>query len=180
MIKDSFDRSIIGYDIRKRPFPLKGEDVVITIDMERWKDFDKKYSCMELNGLNLLYSDSQFLDDDFCLVAFDIPSEIARKLSVTFGLKPFSFNKHIDSKEWIFIGFDIVDIYTQVSILYSFDGTISNKLNKILRSKHIILNKYGILQDQLESIELSQVANELVPQHAPFIPCGIWLKKHNI
>jgi hypothetical protein len=178
---DDNNRSVVGYDLREKLFgDAKGNWFALTIDMQLWKEHSKKYTlCIDVNGFNFLSRIENFLFEieDSCLIAIDIPTEMAIRISSTFGIHLFPLTSL--SKEWIFLGFDIADIRTQSSALYSFDSSFKIEIKKKIIDYNINLNKYGLVNSQSDSIVLSNFFDVLISSHAPFVPCGIWLSSHS-
>lgn len=164
-----YKRSFIGYDLRIRD---EGNSPK-TLSPEVWE----RHACLqditfdhEINGLNLLVSCEDVIKfaEVAKLVAFDIPSQLADSISHTFGLRPL---EQIDTPvqgNWKFLGFDIVDPRTQSSALHDFPGCDAS-IDSVAK------NKSGLIDDISQSIILSIESDRVFKEHAPFVPCGVWV-----
>ena len=166
-----YKRSFIGYDIRIKDGSISPK----TLSPEIWPKnelLDDISSDIETNGLNLLNScrNVSSLLSLSALVAFDIPAQLADSISHTFGLQPSEQAEVPEKGCWEFLGFDIVDPRTQSSALYDFSG-FDNITNSALK------NKSGLIDDISQSIKLSIAFDLAIKEHAPFVPCGVWIFK---
>lgn len=185
-----YKRSIIGYDLRIKAsdcfsrtyfFQKKNIEKGIfpaTIDNRIWPEIDEKCELKSpFNGFNLF----DIVDDSIqkisqernaTIVAFDIPNELAIDLSSTFGLLPQPLGTVKYS--WKFLGYDIVDIRTQCSAMFSFSWT-ENEISMIFKELLIELNGYGLIQKELDAIRISSGFDKIISEHRPFVPCGVWI-----
>lgn len=187
-----YKRSIIGYDLRRKSsdydyfsnsnsfshLDIKNKKFPATIDNQVWPEVDDKYKLeSQCNGFNLFDKISieiqkKCQESNAVIVAFDIPSELAIDLTSTFGLLP----QPLDTVEqsWRFLGYDIVDIRTQSSAIFSFSWT-ENEIIAIFQKLSIKLNGYGLIQGELDALRISSGFDKMIPEHSPFAPCGIWI-----
>lgn len=166
-----YKRSFIGYDVRIKDGYVSPK----TLSPEIWPKnelLDGISLELETNGLNLLNSCRSVsgLLSSSALVAFDIPEQLANSISHTFGLQPSEQAEVPKKGEWEFLGFDIVDPRTQSSALYDFPG-FDNITNSVFK------NKSGLIDDISQSINLSIAFDLAIKEHAPFVPCGVWIFK---
>lgn len=190
-----YQRSIIGYDLRYKAvdydyfssnhfscLDIKTKKFPATIDNQVWPEIDDKYEIdSQCNGFNLYDN----LDDeiqrkaqheDVILVAFDIPTELADGLYSTFGLLPIPLETVPKEHELSFLGYDIVDIRTQNSAIYSFNWT-EDEIKTIFQKLSISLNTCGLVHSVVDALRISSDFDKMIPEHSPFVPCGIWIKK---
>lgn len=170
-LSDDYKRKFIGYDIRIKNY----SNAPNTLSSEIWPrhEFLEDISLgLETNGLNLLNSCGNVSDllETSELVAFDIPAQLADSISQTFGLKPSEQAEVPAQGGWQFLGFDIVDPRTQSSAIYDFSD-----YGSIIAS--VLKNKYGLIDDISQSIKLSIEFDCAIKEHAPFVPCGVWVFK---
>lgn len=174
-LKNNYSRSIVGYDLRINIV----EDQPKTISRSIWPQHPsrvgyefEKYE----NGINLSFDLESLLlvedcDDSF-LVAFDIPTDLAELVRTTFGLHLLDTNSMPMPERWEFLGYDIVDIWTQSSALYDFS---INKIEYFLaHDSSIEVNNHGLVSSADSAIKLVGIFDEKIKEHSPFSPCGIW------
>jgi len=171
-------RRIVGFDIRDR---IESNNIT-SIDCNIWPESQIKTEIdSQNNGFNLFDSlDESIVDasvrENASIVAFDIPRDLATALSPTFGLEPLPIEYLFKRGEWLFLGYDIVDVRTQCSAIYSFDIK-RERLEELLSDAAIELNQYGLIENQAQSFDLSAIFDKLFPEHSPFTPCGIHVAK---
>jgi hypothetical protein len=173
------NRILIGFDIRKSgilAFFMTSYDPSVRHEMI-YDDYQAF-----LNGCNFFYCDpttiaSLKLPSNSYIVAFDLEEKVikASKNRSYSVLDPLP--EKVDLAEWFFLGFDIVDIVTQTSALYGFDGEV---FRTFLDNHHCVLNQYGLFNDQDQTKMLIKSFDLLFPEHAPFSCAGIWLKQTSI
>lgn len=166
-LSQGYKRSIVGFDVRVADRMLASSmDPCVWPQHESMEFFDvSRYS----NGLNLavtfeaLSGFSGF--NGAVLVGFDIPKSLALMIERTFGLRSSDINI-FSSSDWKFLGYDVVDIRTQLSAIWW--GGVN------IRSGET--NEYGLVNGQDEAIKISISADRIFVEHAPFCPCGVWMK----
>jgi hypothetical protein len=132
-----------------------------------------------LNGLNLFdYTTFERLIDQptlgYVIVAFDLPRGLVDKIQSTFQPD----NRPIEDlikNNWIFLGYDVIDVYTQSSGLYSFNWS-DLEFSSLMDRTPSGLNKQGLIDDVLAAINVSIYLDSFIKDHAPFAPCGVWVK----
>jgi len=132
-----------------------------------------------LNGLNLFdYTTFERLIDrptlGYVIVAFDLPRGLVDKIQSTFQPD----NRPIEDlikNNWIFLGYDVIDVYTQSSGLYSFNWS-DLEFSSLIERTPSGLNKQGLIDDVLAAIKASIYLDSFIEGHAPFAPCGVWVK----
>ena len=134
-----------------------------------------------LNGLNLFdYSTFQRLIDQptsgFIMTAFDLPCGLVDKIKSTFQPDNTPI-EDVRKNNWSFLGYDVVDTYTQSSGLYSFNWR-EQEFSNIMSHAPSGLNKQGLIDDVLAAIKVSIYLDSFIEGHAPFAPCGVWVKPH--
>jgi hypothetical protein len=181
LLKKKYDRRIIGFDLRKN-YMVSTDRIRATIDNQIWPQFDQIDDLIsQCNGFNLFdqLDDSirkMSLKKEALLVAFDMPLNLVNFLSSTFGLIPQLVEILRDDKEWHLVGFDVVDFRTQCSAIYSFDQSkLENE--EVICNFSFQLNSYGLVQNELDAIDVACAFDKTVPDHSPFSPCGVWVKK---
>lgn len=193
------ERRVLGFDIRINPnrqMQAFSEDwrrkkiyaqespCLLTLDPEVWNSPISNQSSLLRNGYNLLFEIDEGLiqqvrnrDENDVMVAFDIPVRDYDAISGTFGHG--CYQPDIDATKlfrngWIFLGFDIVDPRTQLSGLVSFDYE-PNEWNSLLQELKTDINFYGLFSHASIAHSVSAEVSKLIPEHAPFCPCGIWI-----
>ncbi len=194
-LTEGFAKSIIGFDLRALPLICKhapGGSLMsfppgatgknrfpATIDNQIWPQ-RIEISSVQFNGFNLFDQPTDELRDiakrmEAVLVAFDLPKALADILSSTFGLAPLPTNVMTADKSWKFLGYDIVDIRTQSSAIYSFEWS-NTELREILQQLSLQLNPCGLIENELSAVMHSISFDDIVPEHFPFSPCGVWIQ----
>lgn len=182
VIDNKFDeknisRTIVGYDLRRKPI---NRIFMSTYDEERrYEELQEKYE-KYFYAMNLFFEDPSLIEtitlpEDCAIVAFDLPD---------FFLEDFSYGKvsiantaqiSSFSLDWDFIGFDVVDPYTQTSVFDSYAFGIS--CEEWVGYRDSFRNTtYGLISDIEQALILSIRADDVIYEHAPFIPSGVWLK----
>jgi len=52
-------------------------------------------------------------------------------------------------------------------------------LEYIIKSVDAGFNRYGLIDDFKKATSICGVFDDIIPEHYPFMPCGIWLKLTN-
>jgi len=112
---------------------------------------------------------------DARVVAFDLPTEFVTQLSNGSVSNPQPLPQSGINHGWQFIGFDVVDARTQTS---AFHGLELNEpaLNDVKEKHSYQFNSHGLIDEWDDALKASKTFDKLIPEHAPFSPCGIWLK----
>jgi hypothetical protein len=189
-----FERKVAGYDARHAVAAIEVQPPglvaakLIDIETRRWCPAaidpavwpriaagEREADC---NGLNLFPTLSMAnevlgLEPDGVLVAFDFPSGLIESVATTFGLNALTEAEITSS--WKFLGYDIVDIRTQSSAMYSFDWTRDEWI-AICESVKFAFNRFGLVQEEALAISQATEFDEKVREHAPFAPCGVWIR----
>ncbi|MBF0552114.1 MAG: hypothetical protein HQK60_16460 [Deltaproteobacteria bacterium] len=181
-IRKGYARCITGFDLRvalMTDLHGEGRKFPATVDELIWPEINIKEELKsDHNGFGVF----DLIDDEVrdaahaeatMLVAFDLPEDYVGVFSSTFGLRPIPVESVSSDKSWKFLGFDVADMRTRSSGLYSFTLTESDRKRKELL-RELQLNSFGLLQDEEEAIKVSRAFDEIVPSHAPFAPCGVW------
>lgn len=179
MSKNLSKRKIVGFDLRRQS-SLNRLYLTSYDDSVRYEDINEKYQEQQ-SGINLFFIDptdihSLILPDDARVIAFDLPVQRVVKLingSVSTPEPLPTVNVDIG---WDFMGFDIVDALTQTSVFHGFDIT-SAHLNEIIEKNSLRFNSHELIDEEDAAIAATGFCNNLMPEHAPFSPCGIWLKQ---
>lgn len=178
MNKDqNMERTIIGYDIRK---PEAISAIKITSYNEDAR-YESIYDCngIELSGINLFIVDPSKIPtleipENGRIIAFDLPTSFvisAQKSNVSVPLMLPWFE---EMTEWKFLGFDLMDVRTQLSALELY---VLDEGAQIL-DMPIEVNEYGLIENVRDAERFSHLLNNKYSEHAPFIPAGVWLKNH--
>ncbi|MCI5209352.1 MAG: hypothetical protein D3910_11285 [Candidatus Electrothrix sp. ATG2] len=193
-LQQNYAREVIGFDLRDISIEFgtfHNKDLIAielknklpaTIDNQIWPKYENKYEFdAQFNGFNLLDQVDAEVEElvaqhGMLLVAFDIPTELAKSLKATFGLIPHPLDSLPDEHGWRMLGFDIVDIRTQSSAFYSFSWT-QVELRSIFQETALKINSYGIISSESEALKLSLYFDKIIPEHAPFFPCGVWVRQ---
>jgi hypothetical protein len=149
-------------------------------DSVRYEEINEKFQEQQ-SGLNLFYLDpsdipSLMVPTDAKIIAFDLPTEF-----VTSAL-----NKNVSSPEplpivnidsgWKFMGFDVVDPRTQTSAFHGFDH-LAISLRDVMGKYSLRFNAHGLINGEDAATKLAKFFDALILEHAPFLPCGVWLKE---
>ncbi len=193
MLSIRYIRKIVGFDIRVSPseHELNRNDVPylgnwydemavrLTIDPLIWPStINYNDPAIHSSGFNLLIAHPSAPPKLFggapIVVAFDLPSALITELSSTFGLVEQAIEVVSQDVRFHFCGFDIVDIRTTSSFFYSFNWETA-EITEILNKNNLRLNSWGIIDDEADAIKAACAFDKIIPEHAPFAPCGVWL-----
>ena len=189
-LKARYRRALVGFDLRvpsipvlqplkiRNPSGLEITSKTMTLDPELWGLADGATYDADRNGVNLIDQPSEDLFDGKAplgavLVAFDIPHSLFAELARTFGFRDLH-QDGLPHKPWKFLGFDVADIRTQSSALYSFDLTEAEQ-GELRKSVPFPLNEHGLLNRDSDAIAMCVKSDVVIPGHAPFAPCGVWM-----
>jgi hypothetical protein len=179
MSKNLSKRKIIGFDLR-RESSLDRLYLTSYDDAVRYENINEKYQD-HLSGINLFFTDptdiySLILPGDARVVAFDLPVQRVVEL----------INGNVSNPEpiptlnvdigWDFVGFDVVDALTQTSAFHGFDITTAH-LHEVMEKNSIRFNSHGLIDDEDAVVAATDFFDNLIPEHAPFSSCGVWLKQ---
>jgi len=172
-------RTIIGFDLR-RPETVNNIFMTSYDDTVRYEVIEEKLFS-HLSGINLFSSDPQEksffnVPNNSRVIAFDLPDMFVRHLlsNLISAPNPLPVNIEYIKQSWVFCGFDIVDAITQTSAFHGFDFS-DRELNKISKKRGGIYGEW-LIDDFCEAIVVAKRLDKLIPEHIPFMPCGIWLK----
>lgn len=170
-------RTLVGFDIRKSS-SLNNLFMTSYDNEVRYEDIYEKFQDYQ-SGLNLFFDDplsipSLRVPQGALIIAFDLPTELVVRLSNGNVSCPQPLPKTNIQNGWSFAGFDVVDPITQTSAFHGFDLSIS--IEKLLKEYSTTLNRHKLLCDKGSAQEMVDVFDELIPEHAPFSHCGIWLR----
>jgi hypothetical protein len=171
-------RTLVGFDIRKSS-SLNNLFMTSYDDTVRYEDIYEKFQDYQ-SGLNLFVVDpliipSLRIPSGALIIAFDLPTDVVVRLSNGNVSNPQPLPKDDIQDGWSFAGFDVVDPVTQTSVFHGFD--LSFSIEKLLNENLINLNKHRLLSDMGSAQVIANAFDTLIPEHAPFSPCGIWLKR---
>ena len=187
-----YQRGIIGFDLRRinNSQILSIDDkntMVATIDSYHWSvGFPESWEKYQHELGLFSYPFDAFVNrykiDDFAFnhdvfeVAFDLPIETLKNLMLYYDVQAISIGLIRHNKEWLFLGFDVVDPISSMSGLNTkFKEPLGSKLREQTFLKN--RNRFNLFDDSNLAFDAAIFFNNLVPQHAPFVPCGIWIKK---
>jgi hypothetical protein len=173
-------RTVIGFDIRKSS-SLNNLFMTSYDDDVRYEDIYDSFRKYQ-SGINLFFADpasiaSLKMPADALIIAFDLPTELVDRLSAGNVSNPQPLPDINIHDGWGFVGFDVVDPLTQTSAFHGFDLPFS--LDQLIKEYSLVFNEYGLLTDITIALKVTQIYDNLIPEHAPFSPCGIWLKQTN-
>lgn len=183
MIRDRRPRSrtvtrcIVGFDFRE--WNQNEQPPVTSLDPQVWKRIKPSKPPFDENGLNLYEISTNDLvsiqtEGNERLVAFDLPVLVVEEISSTFGVNCLPIETVADTSRWSFLGFDVVDARTQCSAFYSFDWT-EMELADFFRRFACRQTPHGLVADLGDAVAASDAFDDIVPEHAPFAPCGVWV-----
>ncbi len=171
-------RILVGFDIRKSS-SLSNLFMTSYDDIVRYEGIYEKFQDYQ-SGLNLFFVDplsipSLQIPQGSLIIAFDLPTDLVVRLSNGNVSNPQPLPKANIQNGWDFVGFDVVDPMTQTSVFHEFD--LSFPIEILLKKYSITFNRHRLLYDIESAQTMVDVFDTLIPEHAPFSPCGIWLKK---
>ena len=168
------NRSLLGFDLRET---RSGRWPPATLDNNVWPTVLTESQYQECNGINLLNSIENALtgrsDSDAAIVAFDAPQARLEEIASTFGI---TVTDHAPPGDFHLLGYDIVDLRTQSSAFYSFDWSLREWM-EFSMAQGLRLTKDGLLRDLHEAAEISSYFDRVIPEHAPFSSCGVYVLK---
>jgi hypothetical protein len=180
MPKNLFERTIVGFDLRKNS-SLNSLFMTSYDQSVRYEEINEQFQDQQ-SGLNLFYIDpadipSLEVPGDARIIAFDLPTEVVTYLSNGNVSNPQPLPRVNMGKGWKFMGFDVVDARTQTSAFHGFDLAIS--LSDVMKKYSFRFNSHGLIDDEEVAVKVAKYFDELISEHAPFMPCGVWLKQEN-
>jgi hypothetical protein len=173
-LEGEFSRRIIGFDIRRN-----AENLFMTSYDEnaRHEDINNQYfdkmSAMNIFNCNPNNFPGIIIPDEARILAFDMPSEFVEILCAGKLSNPGVLPQIDISIGWNFLGFDVVDPFTQTSAIHGFDGFWL----KFNCDKNYKINKNGLISNDEDSVKICTDFDILIKEHAPFVPCGIWINQ---
>lgn len=178
-INTGYTKCLVGFDLRKSDSLTK---VFITSDDESvlFEDICLKYEKLRFS-LNMFPNYPERIQGfikppNSVILAFDLPLGLAEEIGEAFHISMSPIELVSAKQSWKFLGYDVVDAPSQHSALYGFNWS-NDKWFEIQKSVPFKLNTYGIIEDQEMAINSALYFDQLIPAHAPFAPCGIWLKE---
>jgi hypothetical protein len=169
-------RTVVGYDLR-RPESLPGVHMTSYDERARYETIYDLYES-QLSGLNLFTGDpseipSFLLPERARVIAFDLPTLYVEAMAKGNVSVPPMLPWFAELDIWKFLGFDIVDTQTQSSALYLYLSK-----NAYAGAGDIISTNEHNLAGNIELAEkCSKKFDTKYPEHAPWVPCGVWLKE---
>lgn len=158
----------------------------LTIDGELWPSLvqrDEEHDEPQLNGYNLFSELSVNVlakiaqEEQALRAAFDIAASAYASLQGTFGAgwnRSGATSKDLLEQRWVLLGFDVVDPRTQLSGLHSFDFSPVERAQVEVTARPAA-NVFGLLGTLCSAEASAFVLNNIVPDHAPFFACGVWV-----
>lgn len=106
-----------------------------------------------------------------CCAAFDIPEAFLEAHYPNIDVVQLPLHVLQGNPRWQFAGFDVVDLFHQVSGLHElgvdfFEGELSAARDS---DSELILGFD-------EALRVADTLNRLRPNNSPFAPCGVWVK----
>lgn len=171
-------RTIVGYDLRR----IKYIDSVFMSSYDEKRRYEEliEENVKYLSPMNLFIKDPALIEaidlpKDCAIIAFDLPDCFLKNLLSGNVSVPKAVPIRPCCLEWIFIGFDVVDPYTQTSIFDNDSLSVSCK-DWVCYRDGFKKTKNGLISDFKQALVLSSRADEFFYEHKPFIPSGVWLK----
>jgi hypothetical protein len=172
-------RSIIGFDLRN--MQMSGSLYMTSFDeATRFEDFNEKYQDHQA-GLNLFIEDpskwaGDLLPAKATVIAYDLPAALVEALQSNVVSVPPLLSGADSLQRWDFKGFDVVDVFTQSSALWGF-GLSKKSLELQLRKCSTRQNGSGLISNWDAAIRAAMSFDRKFEEHAPFVPCGVWVKE---
>lgn len=173
-----FRRVVVGFDLRKND-TLKRIFLTSYNEMVRYEEFLEMHNDY-LSAMNIFSCDPSIIPfinipKNAEIIAFDLPVDYVDKLMQGGVSVPVLTPIDVVEKGWQFLGFDVVDPITQSSGL---DGGLfaSNLLSDGENKETLVLNKNGLINKSDVALKFSAALDLRIPEHMPFVPCGVWLK----
>lgn len=175
-------RVVLGYDLR-----LRVNEVIFCLDPYIWlslknTNLEQYLSAFNINsiwdlsnGVNLMTEMPKSVPKGFALVAFDAPINIIDYMSDSFALSD-SLTKPVELtllNEFNFLGFDIVDLWTQTSVLHKNTALYEDDKQDFFK---YYKNENQLIQYEKEAWDCCRIADKEFP-FEPYQPVGIWLHK---
>ncbi|MDE2422389.1 MAG: hypothetical protein KGO49_14560 [Gammaproteobacteria bacterium] len=175
-----YDRLVSGFDIKK---VQRGSDnnyhisadadylpSEINEDIKDWLSLNDLFA-LSLNGLG----------NEIRILAFDLPKDLVGLLKPLFFFEEIdmSFLNPNEKMTWDFLGFDVLAVDTLFSGLYM--SLYPDQQDFIFKSGlNEQRNQYGLISDESQAIIWAQRFSEMIPEHSPFAPCGIWMNSQPV
>jgi hypothetical protein len=174
-----FDRTVVGFDLR-RCSSLSRLFITSYDESVRYEEIIEKYED-KLLGMHFFNVDpskisSLVIPSDGRIVAFDLPVSLVDYLLNCNIVSPQPLSIELNIDEWKFMGFDIVDAYFQYSAFHGFNWATSTA-GELEEKFNFPLNDVELIANDRVALRAAEFFDGLIEQHAPFAPCGIWLKK---
>lgn len=175
----NYIKCLVGYDLRRKStiqtvFLTSDDSNVCYEDL--WVQHNEFRYSLNLYSVYPEKMNGFAMPKEAMVVAFDLPLSLAEEINnKNFSASTLSIELVSVKNEWKLLGYDVADAVRQYSAFYGFDWD-KDELDGILISTAVKLNEYGIVDDQNSAIKLAIFFDKLIPEHAPFAPCGVWLK----
>lgn len=179
MLQCPFERALVGFDLRKA-------ESVAQLFLTSYDEGVRFEDLMEtserfLSAINLFQTDPTDipaikLPSNARILAFDLPVEyLIHQARGNVSSCP-RIDMEVLHDDWKFIGFDVVDPLTQSSAFSQLAMSPCDSRSVIFPTG-FSRNSYGVVDDEDAALKVAVLFDALIPEHAPFVPCGIWLKK---
>jgi hypothetical protein len=158
----------------------------LTMDPELWPSVvkrDEDRDLPQLNGYNLYSELSANVlegitqEDQSLRAAFDIAASSYASLQGTFGMgwnRLDATSQQLLEEGWMLLGFDVVDPRTQLSGLHSFELSPA-ELAQLEVTVRPAISEFGLVANLRSAEASASLLDGIVPEHAPFCACGIWV-----
>lgn len=180
MTEGSSERTVVGFDIRKSS-SLNSLYMTSYDEDVRYEDIYDEFHDY-LSGLNLFFVDPSNIKrlkipTEARIIAFDLPTDEVEHLLKGNVSNPKPLPNIDILNGWDFMGFDVVDPITQTSVFHGFTPPIP--LKELMKDYFISFgfNNNELLGDMVSALKIAKACDDYIPEHAPFSPCGIWLKR---
>jgi hypothetical protein len=173
-------RTVVGFDLR-RSSALNNLFLTSYDDSVRFEDFLERFSSYR-SAINLFAVDpssipSVALPKGAQVVAFDLPTPHVDSMIKQGVSSPEPLPTLALDRAWKFAGFDVVDARTQTSAFHGFDLSPPGPASNSRSLSSITFNAHGLIDDEKDAFEISKYFDSIFPEHAPFVPSGVWLKR---
>ena len=172
-------RITIGFDIRK--FACRHKLSMTSYDEScRNEDLIEDHP-EEISALNLFKRDPStiqglIIPKHALIIAFDAAAQTVAHMKKGNVSVPPSIASGNLTLPWVLAGFDLVDLYTQLSA-FDLIGDCAEFPDDELLAKLLEKNQYGLIANFFLAQKIARRLDDVFFEHKPFTSVGVWLKE---